>query len=158
MSGLRHRVGEGGAVVVTLFVCRTRRDIALIWWLHKRIKPAVRAHASGFLDVRLIIDWRRRLVRSVSLWTDPAHLYGMGKVSEHVAASRIPAVRGIETSCAIYTYEGQCMPLMFGATPGEKPSPLAADIPGHPPAPSVPRPVPSEQTPRKGELRVRPER
>jgi hypothetical protein len=128
-AGLWGRVGEGGAVVVTLFACRTRRDIALIWWLHRRIKPAVRAHAHGFVDVRLFIDWRHRLVRSVSLWTDPAHLYEMGRVSDHVGAARIPARRGIRTSCAIYTCEGECMEVMFGSPAQAKPAPLAAEVP-----------------------------
>jgi hypothetical protein len=105
---------DGGAVVVTMFACRTRGDVLLLWWLHFRLKPAVRARAPGLLGVRLFIDWRRRIVRSVSLWTDPARLYDMGEVREHVAATRIPARRGIATSCGVYTYQGDWRTLMFG--------------------------------------------
>ena len=120
---------RGGAVVVTLFACRTRRDILLVWWLHRRVRPAVLAHARGFLGIRLYIDWRRRTVRSVSLWTDPAYLYDMGKVSEHVAIARIPRRRGIQTSCGIYTHQGECAEMMFGVSPLRKPTPLAEASP-----------------------------
>lgn len=118
---------EGGAVVITRFACRTRRDILLLWWLHLRLKPAVRARTRGFLGVRLFIDWRRRQVRSVSLWTDPAHLYDLGEVREHVAATRIPRRRGIATSCGVYTYEGDWRTVMFGKAPDSAPSPLTGE-------------------------------
>jgi len=114
---LADRPGEGGAVVITLFACRTLRDVLLIWWLHFRLKPAVWAHAPGFLGVKLYIDWRQRLVRSVTLWSTPAGVYDMGEVREHVAATRIPRWRGIRTACGIYTYQGECMAAMFGGKP-----------------------------------------
>lgn len=113
-SRLEEGGSNGGAVVVTMFACRTRRDILLLWWLHYRLKPAVRAHAPGLLGVRLFIDWRHRIVRSVSLWTDPARLYDMGEVRGHVAATRIPRRRGIATSCGVYTYQGDWRTVMFG--------------------------------------------
>jgi hypothetical protein len=122
---LADRALKGGAVVVTLFACRKRRDILLIWWLHHRIKPAVQARTRGFLGVRLYIDWRRRIVRSVSLWTDVAYLYDMGEVREHVAVARIPRQLSIRTTCGIYTYEGEWSELMFGLEPNQKPNPLA---------------------------------
>ncbi len=131
MSRQRFEEGatRGGAVVVTLFACRTRRDVLLVWWLHRRISPAVLAHARGFLGVRLYFDWRRRTVRSVSLWTDPAYLYDMGKVSEHIAVARIPRRRAIQTSCGIYTYEGECAEVMFGVDHLQKPAPLTDTFP-----------------------------
>lgn len=110
----------GGVVVVTAFACRTRRDVLLLWWLHHRLKPAVRAAAGDFLGVRLFIDWRRRLVRSVSLWARPTGLYALGSVSAHIAATRIPRRRGITTSCGVYAYRGDWRTVMFGgeyATP-----------------------------------------
>lgn len=119
---------KGGAVVVTAFACRTRRDVLLVWWWHHRLKPAVQARVSGFLGVRLYIDWRRRLVRSVSLWTDPAHLYDMGEVREHVAITRLPRRRGIRTSCGVYTFGGDWRTVMFGQEPADVPAPLTADI------------------------------
>ena len=121
---LRDRAGGGGAGVVTMFACRTRWDVLLVWWLHYRIKPAIEARAKGFLGVRLYIDWRRRIVRSVSLWTDPASLYDMGEVRQHVGATRIPRRRGIQTSCGVYSYEGDCSAVMFGVPPNRKPNPL----------------------------------
>ena len=129
---LRDHAGEGGAVVVTMFACRTRRDILLVWWLHYRIKPAIQARAPGFLDVRLFIDWRRRIVRSVSLWTDPASLYDLGEVQQHVVATRLPGRRGIQTSCGVYQYEGDCSAVMFGVGPNWKPNPLTNAYPSPP--------------------------
>jgi hypothetical protein len=124
------RTGAGGAVVVTLFACRNLRDILVIWWLHHRVKPGVRERTRGFLGVRLYIDWRRRTVRSVSLWADPAYLYDMGEVREHVAAVGVPGQLGVATACGIYMYEGEWTELMFGAPPNGKPVPLANPDPG----------------------------
>ena len=121
---LQEGARTGGAVVVTRFSCRTRWDILLLWLLHKRIRPAVRARVRGLLGIRLYIDWRQRTVHSVSLWTDPAHLYDMGKVPEHIAVARIPRRHGIQTTCGIYTYEGECAAVMFGVDPNRKPAPL----------------------------------
>lgn len=127
MSFQRIREGatEGGAVVVTVFACRTRRDVLLLWWLHYRLKPAVQARARGFLGVRLYVDWRRRVVRSVSLWTDPAYLYDLGEVREHVGATRIPRRRGITTSCGVYTYRGDWRTVMFGVEQEAERPPLS---------------------------------
>lgn len=121
---LADRALKGGAVVVTRFACRTRRDVLLMWWLHARVKPAVKARARGFLGGRLFIDWRARTVRSVTLWSDPAHLYSMGEVPQHIEAARVPRRRGIRTTCGIYTFEGECMTTMFGVPPNDKPAPL----------------------------------
>jgi hypothetical protein len=132
---LQEGVRQGGAVVVTLFACRTKRDILLIWWLHRRVRPAVRARTRGFLGIHLYIDWRKRTVRSVSLWTDPAYLYDMGKVSDHIAVARVPRRRGIQTSCGIYTHEGECGEVMFRVEPLHKPAPLSDTLANPPVSP-----------------------
>ncbi len=115
---------QGGAVVITAFACRTRRDVLLLWWLHHRLKPAVRAEAPSFVDVRLYIDWRRRLVRSVSLWSEVGGLYDMGKVTGHISAARVPGSRGIETSCGVFTYRGDWRTVLFGGEDRGTISPL----------------------------------
>ena len=114
----------GGAVVVTAFVCRTRRDVLLLWWLHRRLKPQVRAQAPAFIDVRLFIDWRRRVVRSVSLWSEITGLYDMGKVPGHIKATRIPAGRGLETTCGVFTYGGDWRAVLFDSEIHQAVSPL----------------------------------
>ncbi|WP_117211573.1 hypothetical protein [Allorhizocola rhizosphaerae] len=106
--------GSGSVVVVTAFQCRSRLDLLLIWWMHHRLKSAVRAAAPDFLGIRLYIDWRRRIARSVSLWAKGTGLYDMGNVKEHIAATRFPGTRGIETSCGVYTYGGDWRSVMFG--------------------------------------------
>ena len=133
---LADRPDQGGAVVVTLFACRTRWDMLLIWWLHFRLKPAIRARAPGFLGVRLYLDWRQRLVRSVTLWSSPARVYGIGEVREHAAATRIPRRRRIRTACAIYTSEGECLAAMFGGKPRQGPDTLPNPLMETYPAPT----------------------
>ncbi|MCM4080890.1 hypothetical protein [Paractinoplanes hotanensis] len=114
----------GGAVVVTAFACRTRRDVLLLWWLHRRLKPEVGARAPHFIDVRLFVDWRRRVVRSVSLWSDVTGLYDMGRVAGHIAAARVPGRRGITTSCGVFTYRGEWQTVLFTGQDNEAVSPL----------------------------------
>jgi hypothetical protein len=53
----------------------------------------------------------------------------MGKVSEHIAVARIPRRRWIQTSCGIYTYQGECAEVMFGVDPIQKPAPLTDTFP-----------------------------
>lgn len=106
--------GSNGVVVVTAFHCRTRLDVLTIWWMHHRLKSAVFAASPDFLGVRLHINWRQRLVRSVSLWAKGTGLYDMGKVDLHIAATRWPGRRGIATSCGVYTYGGDWRGVMFG--------------------------------------------
>jgi len=110
----------GGVVVITAFACRTRTDVLLLWWLHHRLDARVRAATDKFLGVKLYIDWSDRRVRSVSLWSDIKGLYDMGKVEAHIAATRLPAQRGITTSCGVYGYRGDWRTVLFGegyATP-----------------------------------------
>lgn len=120
---------RGGAVVVTRFSCHTKRKVLLLWWLHWRIRPSVKARVRGFVGIRLYVDWRKRIVHSVSLWDDLAYLYDMGKVPEHIAVARIPRKFGIQTTCGIYAYEGDCAAAMFGLEPLSKPTPLGEPVP-----------------------------
>lgn len=106
--------GENSVVAVTAFYCHSRLDVLIIWFMHHRLKRAISAASPDFLGVQLYIDWRQRLVRSVSLWAKGTGLYDMGKVQQHVAATRLPGQRGITTSCGVYTYGGDWRHVMFG--------------------------------------------
>lgn len=117
-------VKPGGVVVVTVFACRTIVNMLLIWKLHHQLKQRVYRRATDFLGVYLILDWRARTVRSVSLWADLNGVYDMGEVREHVEATRFPARRGIQTSCGIFSFEGDWLKVLFGARHG-RPSPLS---------------------------------
>lgn len=121
---------EGGVVVVTTFACRTLVNVLLVCWLHRRLKPAVRANAPDFLGVRLYIDWRRRLIRSVSLWASLTGLYDMGKVHGHVLAARLTGNRGIATCGGVYRYGGDWRTLLFGE--GYVSPPPLTSVPGIP--------------------------
>jgi hypothetical protein len=114
---------DKGQVVVTRFVCPSIWAVLVVRLLHVRVKRAVRRHASGFLGIRLLVDWRRRTVLSVSLWQDLASVYTMGEVYRHVEATRLPAALGITTSCGVFCYVGDWKRVMFGAERGD-PSPL----------------------------------
>jgi hypothetical protein len=106
---------DKGQVVVTRFECPSVWAVLLLRLLHVRVKRAVRRHASGFLGIRLLIDWRRRTVLSISLWQDLASVYTMGDVGRHIEAARIPITLGIATSCGVFCYVGDWKRVMFGA-------------------------------------------
>ncbi|MEU8264994.1 hypothetical protein AB0C02_30825 [Micromonospora sp. NPDC048999] len=105
---------EGGVVAVTTFACRTLVNVLLVCWLHWRLKAGVRTNAPEYLGVRLYIDWRRRVIRSVSLWTSLTGLYDMGKVQGHIRAARWAGNRGIATCGGVYRYGGDWRNLLFG--------------------------------------------
>lgn len=113
----------GGVVVVTAFDCRTIPKMLLIWKLHHQLKQRVYRKAKDLLGVYLILDWRARAVRSISLWASLHGIYDMGEVREHVEATRIPGPLGIKTSCGIFTYEGDWLKVLFNARVA-RPSPL----------------------------------
>ncbi|WP_163508704.1 hypothetical protein [Fodinicola acaciae] len=131
MSGLRRDDGPiaqpGGVVVVTLFDCRTLRNVLRVWWAHQWVKPAVRRLAPAFLGVRLYIDWPARRVRSVSLWSDGKGLFAMGEVGEHIRAAHLVSGWGVATSGGVFGYAGDWREVMFG--PGYRTnSPLVDDM------------------------------
>jgi hypothetical protein len=114
----------GGVVVVTLFQCGTIAKMLLIRKLHHRLKHRVYRKAKDFLGVYLILDWRSRTVRSVSLWASLSGVSELGEVPEHVEATRIPGSLGIQTLCGIFSYEGDWLKVLFDSRVN-RPSPLA---------------------------------
>jgi len=104
----------GGQVVVTRFECTALIGMLAIIALHLRVKRDVRRHARGFLGIRLLIDWRRRTILSISLWRDLASVYSMGDVPRHVEAARLPGQLGAATSCGVFCFAGDWRRVMFG--------------------------------------------
>lgn len=115
----------GGQVVITRFECPGLLAMLAVLVLHVRVKRDVRRRVPGFIGIVLLRDWRRRTVLSISLWPDVATVYGMGSVSRHVAASRVPGSLGIRTTCGFFCYAGDWRRVMFG-TGTDAGSPLAA--------------------------------
>ncbi|MEU4645722.1 hypothetical protein [Micromonospora sp. NPDC023814] len=110
-------VGKG-QVVITKFHCGGLGRILLILLLHIRVKRDVRRYATGFIGIKLLVEWRQRTVWSISLWRDLDSVYSMGSVSRHVAASRVPAKLGVRTSCDIFCHVGEWTRVMFGNPAG----------------------------------------
>jgi len=123
---------EGGQVVVTRFECPSVPVLAALRLRHAAMRRHVRRHATGFLGVTMLIDWRSRVLLSLSLWEDLDSIYSMGMVSEHVAAVRLPARLGVKTTCGIFCLVGDWRAVMFG-------SPSAARSPLLPLTPDVRR-------------------
>ena len=115
---------RSGVVVVTLFECQSVGKMLAIGYLHRRMKAVIREKVPGFLDVRLFVDWKHRSSRSVSLWSNLDALRLMGTVSQHVAASRLPARYGIETACGVFAYIGDWRTVLFGDSRWSSDSPL----------------------------------
>jgi hypothetical protein len=122
----------GGQVVVTRFECTALVGMLMILALHRRVKRDVRRNAPGFLGIRLLVDWRRRTILSISLWKDLSSVYAMGNVRRHVEASRLPAVLGATTTCGVFCFVGDWRRVMFGSV-------VEARSPLHPP----PEPTPT---------------
>jgi hypothetical protein len=107
--------GRAGAVVITRFDCPSRWTLLVLLVLHWRMKRHVRRHADGFLGVMMTVDWRRRTLLNVSLWSDSGSIYSMGRVSRHVAAARLPSRLGVRTDGAVYPYAGDWRRVLFTA-------------------------------------------
>lgn len=118
----------GGQVVVTRFECGTLLKLASIMLFHVRLKLDVRRQARGFVGVKMLIDWRRRTLLSISLWKDLDSVYSMGSVPRHVAAARIPMGLGIETTCGVFCFVGDWRRVMF-QSPVQPRSPLHSHQP-----------------------------
>jgi hypothetical protein len=103
----------GGQVVVTRFECGTVRNVLAILVLHARLKLDVRRQARGFVGIRLLVDWRRRTILSISLWRDLESVYSMGDVPRHVAATRLPRGLGVDTTCGVFCFIGDWRRVMF---------------------------------------------
>ncbi|MQA86075.1 MAG: hypothetical protein GEV03_15955 [Streptosporangiales bacterium] len=112
-----------GQIVVTRFDCPTYRSLLAVLMLHARLKIEVRRKAGGFVGVKLLIDFRRRTVLSISLWKDLDSVYSMGQVPGHIEATRIPRGFGINTNCGVFCFVGDWRRVMFGS-PVRQRSPL----------------------------------
>ncbi|WP_405100607.1 hypothetical protein [Micromonospora sp. NBC_01412] len=119
-----------GQVVVTRFTCHTLPKVLLILLMHLRLKRHVRRQATGYLGIKVLVDWRHRVVLSISLWRDLDSVYSMGGVSRHVGASRAPGRFGITTTCGVFCYAGGWTRVMFGGA-------AKAESPLHPATPVV---------------------
>jgi hypothetical protein len=106
---------SGGQVVVTRFECPHLPALLMLLVLHHRVKRAVRRQAHGFLGVRMLIDWRRRSLLSISLWKDLDSVYSMGEVPRHVLATRVPDRLGVVTASGVYCFVGDWRRVMFGS-------------------------------------------
>jgi hypothetical protein len=113
----------GGVVVITSFTCHSLANMLVVWRLHHRLEPYVYRRAGEFLGVHLVRDWRNRRIHSITLWASLPGVYDMGEVPQHVAATRLTGPRGIQTSCGIFSYDGDWLQVMFGARHA-RPSPL----------------------------------
>ena len=101
-------------VVMTSFECMTVPKVVLILALHRLAAADVRQRSTGLLGSCLVIGWRTRTVRNISVWESLQHVYSMGRVGNHVRLTRVPARWGIVTRCAIYSAEGEWQSVMFG--------------------------------------------
>lgn len=115
----------GGRVVITRFDCRNRRTILLFLLVHSRIKRDVRQECPGFIAASRVIIWSDRTLLSITLWRDLDSIYDMGGVPRHIFASRLPGRFNADTTCGIFSYDGDWKALMFGAN-GIHLSPLSA--------------------------------
>lgn len=108
-------------MVVTYFHCGSVPRMLFIAGLHRSMRKTVGREVKGFLGVELYYDFRKRVLRSVSLWRDLASVYGMGSVYKHVAATRIPGRLSIDTACGVYEYSGDWRDVLFGAKSAQRP-------------------------------------
>ena len=113
--------------MVTRFDCLTVRNMRRISRMHWPMSRLVKDEVEGFIGVKLLKDWPNRTVYSISLWQDRQSIYGMGEVSAHVRASRVPARLGVTTSCGVFDYAGDWRNVLFGKGWGG-PSPLCPGV------------------------------
>jgi hypothetical protein len=109
--------------VVTRFECGTLTNLMIMLVVHARIKRDVRRHGGGLIAVKALVDWRSRVLLSVSLWPTIESVYSMGDVPRHVVAARLPRRLGVRTNCGVFCYAGDWRRVMFRA-PVESRSPF----------------------------------
>jgi hypothetical protein len=114
----------GGQVVVTRFDCGGLVNLLTLLVLHVRIKRAVRRRAPALIGSRVVVDWRRRVMYSISMWPDLDSVYLMGEVKPHVLAARRPRRMGVRTTCGVFCYAGDWRRVMFRGG-SQEPSPFA---------------------------------
>ena len=79
----------------------------------------------------VMVDWRRKVMFSVSMWPDIDSVYAMGGVNRHVLAARLPRRIGVRTTCGVFCYAGDWRRVMFrGGSQAQSPfAPVPADRP-----------------------------
>ncbi|WP_238005282.1 hypothetical protein KZZ52_17230 [Dactylosporangium sp. AC04546] len=110
-----HAEPDSGQVVITRFECPNLAVLAYLLVLHVRIKRAVHRHAPALIAARVVVQWRRRTMLSISLWPDLDSIFAMGSVRRHVIGSRVPGRLGVRTSSGIFTFTGDWRRVMFGS-------------------------------------------
>lgn len=138
-----------GQVVITRFECQNLYALMLIRALHRPVKKDVRRHAQGYLGGTTLIHWRQRTLLSFSMWDGMESIYGMGQVTGHVLAARVPHRLGAVTSCGIYTYRGDWRNVMFATPTPAAQEPIHTIRSNHQssPPPSANGPRPNSTTP-----------
>jgi hypothetical protein len=122
MSPLFELQPDGGQVVVTRFECRGLPSLLLMLLVHVRVKRDVARRGQGLIGSRVFVDWRHRVMLSVSLWHDIDSVYSMGSVPRHVEAARLPGRLGIRTACGVFCFAGDWRRVMFHSpTPARTP-------------------------------------
>jgi hypothetical protein len=106
----------GGQVVVTRFECPNLLSMAILMLLHRRVRRDVRRRATGFVGVKMLVNWSRRVLLSVSMWEDLESVYSMGRVGLHITATRLPGRLGVRTASGIFCYMGDWRHVMFGSS------------------------------------------
>jgi hypothetical protein len=113
---------------VTRFECGSLRKLLYLMVLHHRVKRDVRRQAKGFVAGRMIVDWRDRVLLSVTIWQDLRSLYSMGGVPRHVIAARVPRQLGVATVSGVFCFVGDWKRVLFRADTAPR-SPLAPTVP-----------------------------
>lgn len=109
--------------MVTRFECETLGRLIVMLVVHARVKRDVRRQGGGLIGSRTLVDWRRRVLLSISLWPSIESVYSMGNVRRHVIAARLPGRLGVRTACGVFCYAGDWRRVMFRA-PAESRSPI----------------------------------
>jgi hypothetical protein len=118
---------NGGQVIVTRFECPSIPSMLAVRLLHSRLRLDVRREATGFLGVKMLLDWRHRTVVSISLWQNIESVYTIGNVGRHVFAVRAARRLRARTSCELYCSVGECKRVMFPHPIGTGPPPQSAE-------------------------------
>jgi hypothetical protein len=99
-------------------------SLVAIWVMHLRLKRAVRARTTGFVDAKALVLWRQRTLLNISLWRDVPSIATMGRVPGHVNAARLPSRLGVATAGCVYPSAGDWREVLFGIDVATR-SPLA---------------------------------
>lgn len=115
---------DGGVVAVTRFSGASRLQKLALLLLHHRIAREVSRLCPGFIGASHLTNWAGGAFFSITMWRDLDSVYGMGEVTRHIRATRLPIKMGLRTRCGVFAYEGDWKTVMFGAAV-ETTSPLS---------------------------------